>query len=317
MRDFQLGFEGRTYTIPSLGDSLSLEGKWNMLIDTSYKFLQTTQCPGTGLVPNWALVKESNALELAKHPGSFSGSGTPQYEFGAEASRTMWRIAVDAIMYPNESMLQSRNFLSPLHSRMVQYFNPSPTDTISYFGDGTLEECSPIVNNVFGSWWWNGFIFGPVLSTLGTKIPNDSFQGKSFSQQTMIDVACEKVNTISSGTSYYPRSWQVLSTMTLNGDVAKAGKIMKDNDDGPAPTTAPTPSTTNPPTTAPVCKSWCKDNTKPWEKKCTWIKCAGCDPCRPSDTSSPTTAPTPSPTTSPTPLPTSSLTPVENHIVFK
>ena len=126
----------------------------------------------------------------------------------------------------------------------------------------------------------------------------------------MIDVACEKVNTISSGTSYYPRSWQVLSTMTLNGDVAKAGKIMKDNDDGPAPTTAPTPSTTNPPTTAPVCKSWCKDNTKPWEKKCTWIKCAGCDPCRPSDTSSPTTAPTPSPTTSPTPLPTSSLTPV-------
>ena len=45
------------------------------------------------------------------------------------------------------------------------------------------------MNNVFGSWWWNGFIFGPVLSTLGTKIPNDSFQGKSFSQQTMIDVA--------------------------------------------------------------------------------------------------------------------------------
>jgi len=138
MRDFQQSFVGRTYTLPSLGDDGSLTDAWNMLIDTSYKFLETTQCPGTGLVPNWALVAETNASELEKYPGEFSASGTPQFEFGSEAGRTMWRIAVDAIMYPSESASQAGPFLSPLHIKMVENFDPNPSNSDSYFGDGTV-----------------------------------------------------------------------------------------------------------------------------------------------------------------------------------
>jgi len=41
-------------------------------------------------------------------------------------------------------------------------------------------------------------------------------------------------------------------------------------------TTAETTPTT---TTAGLCKSWCTSNPKSWEKKCRWVKCAGCSPC--------------------------------------
>ena len=138
MRDYQLAFEGRSYTLPNFGNNLSLEENWNMVIDTSYKFLETTKCPDSSVVPNWALVKETDATQLEKFPGSFSGSGTPQYEFGSEASRTMWRVVLDGIMYPDESSSQVNQFLSPLYSNMVDHFTPNPTDTITYFEDGTV-----------------------------------------------------------------------------------------------------------------------------------------------------------------------------------
>merc|ERR1712165_181923 len=99
------------------GDNLSLKNEWNMLIETTYKFYDTTQCTDSGVVPNWALVKEKSGQKLNKQSGSFSGSGTPQYEFGAEASRTMWRVAFDAAAYPEESAVQSGSFLRPLHMR--------------------------------------------------------------------------------------------------------------------------------------------------------------------------------------------------------
>ena len=44
------------------------------------------QCDDMGLVPNWAMATEAGSGEINLYPGSFSGSGTPQYEFGAEAS---------------------------------------------------------------------------------------------------------------------------------------------------------------------------------------------------------------------------------------
>merc|ERR1711950_81720 len=120
----------------------------------------------------------------------------------------------------------------------------------------------------------------------------------------MIDVACKKVNDIANDTSYYARSWQVLSSMTLNGDVQKAGELLRgDIGNSPTltpttfPTNVPTKLQTNSPTKAPACKSWCKDNTLPWSTKCTWAKCSLCEPC---GTQSPTSLPTSGPTYSPT-----------------
>eukprot|EP00521_Asterionellopsis_glacialis_P003008 CAMPEP_0195261998 /NCGR_PEP_ID=MMETSP0706-20130129/9495_1 /TAXON_ID=33640 /ORGANISM="Asterionellopsis glacialis, Strain CCMP134" /LENGTH=1208 /DNA_ID=CAMNT_0040315999 /DNA_START=57 /DNA_END=3683 /DNA_ORIENTATION=+ len=255
MRDFQASITSRSYSVP--GGSNTLSDRWNKLIDTSYKFLETTQCPDSGLVPNWALVQEQNDSTLAKFSGSFSGSGTPQYEFGSEASRTMWRIAFDAAAYPVESAAQSRAFLEPLHQNMVDNFNPEPINGWEYFGDQTLQDCSSdpgYVSNVFGSWMWNGFIFGPVYSTLISQIPTEKFNGKSFNQQTMIDKACLAVDDMSN-LSYYPLSWQVIAKMTLNGDVALAGELFNGPPAPtalPSPTQAPQPTLPPPVTSAPV-----------------------------------------------------------------
>lgn len=89
------------------------------------------------------------------------------------------------------------------------------------------------MSNVFGSWIWNGFIFGPVLSAL-----------VAYSDQDMIDAACSKVATDIGTQSYYSRSWMVISTMTLNGAVAKAGELFR-TDAPPGTTSATTVGTTS------------------------------------------------------------------------
>lgn len=235
MRDFQDSIESRTYVLPNFVN----RDAWNMVIDTSYKFLETTQCEDTGLVPNWALVTEVNGNVLEKRQGSFSGSGTPQYEFGAEASRTMWRVAFDAAAYPQESSDQSASFLNPLLINMVDNFNPSPSNGWEYFGDDSLQACNPIVSNVFSSWQWNQFISAPVYSTLVSEMDNIYFAGKSFTQQDMVDAACGRVSE-TAGLSYYALSWQIIAQMTLNGEVSKAGKLFNGD---VVPTTAPTSAT--------------------------------------------------------------------------
>ena len=132
MRDFHLSYDGtREYTMPIFGDNLSLEEKWNMLIDTSYKFFDTTQCSDTGLVPNWALVQEVDSDSLEKKSGAFTGSGTPQYEFGSEAGRTMWKVALDALLYPDEAT-SAIDFLEPMHTKLNEGFDGSE------WADGTV-----------------------------------------------------------------------------------------------------------------------------------------------------------------------------------
>merc|ERR1711862_216917 len=106
-----------------------------------------------------------------------------------------------------------------------------------FFGENTLEACSPIVSNVFGSWQWNYFISAPVFSTLVSGINSEIFNDKSFDQQTMINAACDRVSD-TANQGYYPLSWQVIAQMTLNGEVAKAGAFF--NEPTESPTKAPT-----------------------------------------------------------------------------
>jgi len=234
MRDFHVSYDGtRNYVMPDFGDSRSLGEKWNMLINSSYKFFETTQCTDTGLVPNWALVREVDSLSLAKQSGSFSGSGTPQYEFGAEASRTMWRVAIDSVLYPEESKLQAGDFLDPVHSKLNEGYN----DNMSNWNENTLETCA-YVNSVFSSWRSNGFIFGPLYSTL--VVPSSSMT--TVKQQKLVNAACQLVGGISSSESYYSKSWKVISMMTLNGSMEKVAKLLRQDQPTHTPTNSPTSS---------------------------------------------------------------------------
>ena len=61
----------------------------------------------------------------------------------------------------------------------------------------------------------------------------------------MIDEACRKVGDIN-GESYYARSWMVLSTMTLNGAVVKAGESVRgDGKSTTSSTSSPDTSSTS------------------------------------------------------------------------
>jgi len=265
--------------MPDFGDNLSLGDKWNMLIDTTYNFYKTTQCTETGVVPNWALVKEVSNSSLEKQIGSFSGSGTPQYEFGAEASRTLWRVAFDAALYPEESFEQTRLFLQPIHQKLKDNFN----DGVNNWYDNALQGCE-YVSNIFSSWRNNGFIFAPVYSTLVVQAQSMS---KSH-QQNLVNAACGLIENMP--TSYYARSWQVIGMMTLNGDMEKVGNLLRDTGTSQIPTR--TPSKT--PTSNGKCKKTCATSSKPWKKLCKSLKCSACPECTIGN--QPTRSPTPTKT---------------------
>merc|ERR1711904_689172 len=105
------------------GYSAVSQCNWKKLIDTSHDVLRAVQCSNDGaLFPNWATIGLDNRGEIKHTGGSFSGSGTPQYEYGAEAARTTWRVALDAALYPEKSSEWSP-YLSQFNFRMDDKFN--------------------------------------------------------------------------------------------------------------------------------------------------------------------------------------------------
>ena len=97
MRDFMLAYAAEFGHTPAEGARLA--PKWDALIETSYLLLQDAQCEATGLVPNWFVPICPGADAGC---AGCAGSGTRADEFGAEASRTAWRVALDAMWYPKE-----------------------------------------------------------------------------------------------------------------------------------------------------------------------------------------------------------------------
>lgn len=250
MKDYQANFPSsdREYSMPNFNDGVSsLEQRWKMVISTSYKFLQASQCDDMGLVPNWALGTELGDGSIAPYAGSFSGSGTPQYEFGAEASRTMWRVLLDVALYPQDAFEEAESFLNPVHNRLDTGF------TGSDWYDQTLMPCDG-VTNVFGGWRNNAFMYAPVYSTLVLEAGGVP----AADQQEMVDIAGTLVNNIPAGTSYYSRCWSIIGIITLNGDLAKAGANVLGNTPSPptSPVTdAPTASPSSGPTVSPTAET--------------------------------------------------------------
>jgi hypothetical protein len=238
MKDYQVDFpsEDRDYNMPNFNDGITTETRWNKVIQTSYEFLDAAQCEDMGLVPNWAMATATNSGGIELYPGSFSGSGTPQYEFGAEASRTIWRVLLDVAMYPNDAFEKAEHFLSPLQSRLAGGF------TGSDWNDNTLMPCTG-VHNIFSDWRYNAFIYSPVYSALVLTAEGV----EAATQQSMVDAAGAIVNNIPGGLSYYSRCWSIIGILTLNGDIAKAA--INTGITGPPPAPSPTPPPTSPPVT--------------------------------------------------------------------
>jgi hypothetical protein len=123
MRDYQINFPNaaRTYY---LANRSTLSTDWGRLIKTSYAVLFVVQCADQGMVPNWATIGIATG-EIVSTNGGFSGSGTPQNEFGAEASRTVWRVALDAAVYPELMQDNAGPFMNPLLNTLHAGYSPT------------------------------------------------------------------------------------------------------------------------------------------------------------------------------------------------
>jgi hypothetical protein len=211
---------------------------WNTLISTTYDILNGAQCSSTGLTPNWYVPNRNTPSLLGST--SCSGSGTPSAQFGAEASRGIWRIALDNIWF-TESAFQSGQYLDRVSNHLLRKF---------VNGNFGSLDTGCLVTSIFSNWLNEAFIYGPTFTSLvkSTGV---------VTQQT----ALNRAGTIIGGasiSSYYAGSWVAIATLTLNGDIAKSAGLVNGGT-APSPvtiptTTAPPPAQTiSPPTALPSC----------------------------------------------------------------
>jgi len=241
MRDYHLEFPAaeRSYTSYP-------ENEWNKLVHTSYELLFGVQCPSQGMVPNWASVRTTNNGGITSDGGSFSGSGTPQYEFGAEASRTIWRVAFDAAVYPEEMNSNAGIFLDPILEQLKAGHRP---DSQPAWREDTFSSCAApnMAEEIFkfsGGWLYNSFIFAPVVSSLVVPSPVMT----KTEQQMLIDAAG---NALAQNlpTDYYPRCWALLGNLVINGAIASASTALGYST--PVAPIAPVPPVPTPPAPVP------------------------------------------------------------------
>jgi len=229
---------------PTLGRSSSQISTYvanlNNLITISYEIILADQNQ-YGLTTNWYVPGQSNVA--VQGTTGCSGSGTPAGEFGTEAGRGVWRIALDWLWFPSEAT-SSVTYLTPIVKQLDSIY------TGSSFGN---LETGGLVTSIFSSWLSNPFIFGPTFTSLIMPVSSVT------NQQTILNTAASILNS-ATNTDYYDLSWIVISTFTLSGDLAKAATYVSSGSSSPPPTTPPPttpPPTTPPPTTPPASSLKC------------------------------------------------------------
>lgn len=218
MKDYQQKFPNTLRN----GYSAVAQSDWQKLIDTSHEVLRAVQCANDGaLVPNWATIGTDSNGNILHTGDNFSGSGTAQYEYGAEAARTTFRVALDAAFYPERSDEWSP-YLGAFNRQLDDGYQQN---TGSAFAANTFAGCrGPNTDQtitMFGDWLNNAFISGPTYTALITADATDTGHAAA-----MLDAAGVQMAQSLPG-SYYPRSWAMISNLMLNGAMESAGHTLK------------------------------------------------------------------------------------------
>jgi len=254
----------------SLTEARELAPQWEALVETSYTILEDATCDATGLQPNWWVPAQS-PLPTAGTAGC-SGSGTPAGEFGSEAARTGWRVAIDWLLYAD-----------PRAAVLSRSMAAHASDKLRHYGVGgcwSLSDCPALqldvgchVASIHGDWIHNSFMLGPVATSL--TVPPASDVSRAV-QQSALDAAATLLGT-QAISDYYSGSWVTIATVTLSGTLASLRPTLAALA-GPAPPgpPAPLPSPTPPPpaTTAPP-----PATTPPASCVAVWGECSGVAGC--------------------------------------
>jgi expansin (peptidoglycan-binding protein) len=183
----------------------SLTAGWNLLLTTTYQLALATQCPATGLVPNWYV--PNSASPATTGTTGCSGSGTPAATFGAEASRLVWRMAADYILYGTPE---------------AQHFSTvAALQTISKAGPGGSWgslDTGCLVTSIFSDWSNNAFIYAPLFTSL--LVPTTSAGQAAALASAAAKVAAAPIQ------DYFAGSWVAIATVTISGSLRTAGGVL-------------------------------------------------------------------------------------------
>jgi hypothetical protein len=94
------------------------------------------------MIPNWVTVG-LNGDQIEHYGDSFSGSGTPELDYGAEAARTTWRVAIDAALFPSELNDNAKTYLKPLQDRLRDGYRVTLSNE-KYYETGTVSFASVV-----------------------------------------------------------------------------------------------------------------------------------------------------------------------------
>ncbi|MGK3738828.1 MAG: hypothetical protein ACI8RD_009606 [Bacillariaceae sp.] len=219
MKDYQKSFPNNQ----RVGYDAISQAEWNKLIDTSYEVLRAVQCSDDGaLVPNWATISTDSDGNIINTGGSFSGSGTPQYEYGSEAARTTFRVALDAALYPQMSTEWSP-YLSQFNWRLDADFDSNSRDwSSSAFPNCRSDGANQDTNMFVGGWRYNAFIYGPTFSALIASTSD------IVNADDMLDAA-GRILSKPLPNSYYPRAWAMISNLMISGAMESAGNVLRES----------------------------------------------------------------------------------------
>ena len=149
-----------------------------------------------------------------------SGSGTPAAEFGSEASRTVWRVALDALWYKDSAAVSFNDRASvQVATKLAQYgvngcYSPSSCEALRL-------DTGCLVTSIHVDWLWNAFMLGPASTALTVPL-SAAYSGTSTDaarQQLALDNAAGILSQ-QSITDYYAGSWIAIATLTLTGDLS-------------------------------------------------------------------------------------------------
>ena len=149
-------------------------------------------------------------------------TGTAADQFGAEASRGVWRVALDALWAPGEA---SRRYLTRVARHLVSRLDeeapdgagftqllPSPSEGKAAAGGGCRQ-----VRSALPDWHWTPFMYGPLAAAL---LPVTSLEERLVQLQQRALELLKARGASTRISEYYNGAWLAITTATLNGDLA-------------------------------------------------------------------------------------------------
>jgi len=201
--------------------------QWDSLIEASYTILDEAHCHANGLTTNWwvpagatdfGFDAERKASQWpAWQPGTptCSGSGTRGNEFGAEASRSAWRIALDALWFDEPRAVQ-----------MSQ--DVAASAVVALLHDSELQPgCA--VAAVQAHWQNEAYMLGPIATAMMVPLPQRHLLSRTHQQQLAVERAGKRLAALSirGREDYYPGAWTIISSLTLNGVLPNLAELVK------------------------------------------------------------------------------------------